>query len=153
IAARMGLAALALIVAFAGVIWPAWLSDDAFISFRYAQNLVDGHGLVYNQGERVEGYTNFLWTLLAAGVLALGGDLAWWSHLAGGVLGLAIVLLRFVQAVRLLPPAWALLAALIGATSQSLLLYTARGSGLETGLFALLLLLAGMAYLGRSGEA
>lgn len=153
IAARMGLAALALIVAFAGVIWPAWLSDDAFISFRYAQNLVDGHGLVYNQGERVEGYTNFLWTLLAAGVLALGGDLAWWSHLAGVVLGLAIVLLLFVQAVRLLPPAWALLAALICATSQSLLLYTARGSGLETGLFALLLLLAGMAYLGRSGEA
>ncbi|MGD8860806.1 MAG: hypothetical protein PVI30_12420 [Myxococcales bacterium] len=40
--------------------------DDAYISFRYAQNLVDGHGLVFNPGERVEGYTNFLWTVLLA---------------------------------------------------------------------------------------
>jgi arabinofuranosyltransferase len=37
--------------------------DDAFISFRYAANLVAGHGLVFNPGERVEGYTNFLWTV------------------------------------------------------------------------------------------
>src|SRR5215475_11087437 len=42
----------------------AWLSDDGFISFRYAANLVRGDGLVYNAGERVEGYTNLLWTLL-----------------------------------------------------------------------------------------
>jgi len=50
----------------------AWLCDDAFISFRYAQNLVSGHGLVFNVGERVEGYTNFLWTLLIAGGLSTG---------------------------------------------------------------------------------
>lgn len=42
------------------------LQDDAFISFRYARNLADGAGLVWNAGERVEGYTNFLWTLLLA---------------------------------------------------------------------------------------
>jgi len=48
------------------------VQEDAFISIRYAQNLVDGHGLVYNAGERVEGYTNFLWTLLLAGGLKLG---------------------------------------------------------------------------------
>ncbi|TGK14380.1 hypothetical protein [Leptospira stimsonii] len=41
-----------------------WISDDAFISLRYAKNLADGKGLVFNVGERVEGYTNFLWTLL-----------------------------------------------------------------------------------------
>ncbi len=48
--------------------------DDAFISLRYAQNLVDGHGLVYNPGEYVEGYTNLSWTLLLAGLLAAGLD-------------------------------------------------------------------------------
>ena len=32
----------------------AWLCDDSFISIRYAQNLLDGHGLVYNAGEHVE---------------------------------------------------------------------------------------------------
>ena len=38
-----------------------WLADDAFISFRYSRNWANGEGLVYNAGERVEGYTNFLW--------------------------------------------------------------------------------------------
>lgn len=48
------------------------LVDDAFISLRYARNLVEGHGLVFNPGERVEGYTNFLWTIFAAGAIGLG---------------------------------------------------------------------------------
>lgn len=43
-----------------------WLDDDQMISMRYARNLIEGHGLVYNPGERVEGYTNFLWTLVMA---------------------------------------------------------------------------------------
>ena len=50
-----------------------WLTDDAFISFRYARNLLEGHGLVFNPGERVEGYTNFLWTLELAGIWGLFG--------------------------------------------------------------------------------
>lgn len=46
--------------------------DDAFISYRYAKFLAEGHGFVWNIGERVEGYTNFLWTLLLAAGLKLG---------------------------------------------------------------------------------
>jgi hypothetical protein len=48
------------------------LCDDAFISLRYARNLAEGNGLVYNAGERVEGFTNFLWVLLEAVLLRLG---------------------------------------------------------------------------------
>lgn len=44
-------------------------TDDAYISFRYAENLVQGHGLVFNAGEFVEGYSNFLFVLLAAALL------------------------------------------------------------------------------------
>lgn len=44
----------------------ARIQDDAYISFRYARHLAQGQGLVWNIGERVEGYTNFLWTLLLA---------------------------------------------------------------------------------------
>ena len=50
-----------------GVRW-FWLDDDQMISMRYARNLVDGHGLVWNPGERVEGYTNFGWVMLMAAV-------------------------------------------------------------------------------------
>jgi len=40
------------------------LFDDAMISMRYAENLVEGYGLVWNPGgERVEGFTNPLWVL------------------------------------------------------------------------------------------
>ena len=38
--------------------------DDAYISYRYSKNFVENHGLVYNQGEYVEGYTSFLWVIL-----------------------------------------------------------------------------------------
>jgi hypothetical protein len=146
-AARLGLAALCVLTAFAGVLWPSWLSDDALISYHYAQNLAAGHGLVYNVGERVEGYTNFLWTVLFAAIIALGGDSVAWSYLLGAALALAIVLLTYALGARLATAAVGLLAALIVATSQSLLLYTARGSGLETGLFTLLILAGAARYL------
>lgn len=42
----------------------AFGSDDAFISYRYAANMWAGSGLVFNVGEPVEGYSNFLYTLL-----------------------------------------------------------------------------------------
>ena len=43
------------------------LFDDAMISMRYARNLAEGYGLVWNPGEPpVEGYTNFLWTVYMA---------------------------------------------------------------------------------------
>lgn len=52
----------------------AWfICDDSFISFRYARNLIEEQGLVFNVGERVEGYTNFLWILELAGAWALLG--------------------------------------------------------------------------------
>jgi arabinofuranosyltransferase len=43
-----------------------WGADDAYIAFRYAKNLGDGRGLVFNAGERVEGYTNFLFVVLVS---------------------------------------------------------------------------------------
>ena len=43
------------------------LFDDAMVSMRYARNLADGYGLVWNPGgERVEGFTNPLWVLFMA---------------------------------------------------------------------------------------
>ena len=47
--------------------------DDAYISFRYARNFAHGHGLVFNPGDApVEGYSNFLWTVLLAPWAAAG---------------------------------------------------------------------------------
>lgn len=49
--------------------------DDAFITFRYAQNLAAGHGLVYNIGERILGTTSPLFALILSLPALLGLDL------------------------------------------------------------------------------
>lgn len=62
-----------------------FVCDDAFITFRYVRNLLRGEGLVWNPGEYVEGYTNFLWALELAATWALG----WRPESASAWLGLA----------------------------------------------------------------
>jgi hypothetical protein len=60
--------------------WHFTLLDDAMVSMRYARNMADGHGLVWNAGETpVEGYTNLLWTLWMSVVHAVGISPAWTS--------------------------------------------------------------------------
>jgi hypothetical protein len=56
----------------------AWILDDAYIYARYVDNLVHlGRGLVFNEGEYVEGYSSPLWCLLLAPIRAAG--LNWWT--------------------------------------------------------------------------
>ncbi len=76
-----------------------WTQDDAFISLRYARNLADGHGLVYNPGEHIEGYSNFLWTVLLSLPLRLGWDAIGVGHVVG-VLCLGATVLLTVRAAR-----------------------------------------------------
>jgi hypothetical protein len=46
--------------------------DDVFISFRYAENAARGLGWVFNPGERVEGFSNLLWTMLLTALARAG---------------------------------------------------------------------------------
>lgn len=71
------LASALMLVACAGAAAYAWTCDDATISLRYAANLAAGHGLVFNHGERVQGFTNPLWTLLLALGSLRGSHLGW----------------------------------------------------------------------------
>jgi arabinofuranosyltransferase len=52
--------------------------DDVFISFRYAEQVFRGHGYVYNVGEFVEGYSNWLWVTILVGFARAG-----WNQSAG----------------------------------------------------------------------
>jgi hypothetical protein len=119
---------------------PDCLSDDAFISFRYARNLATGHGLVFNAGDPqpVEGYTNFLWTLLLAGTTVLGLDPEMAARILGLVAAMAAQLATFFLARTLMPRfplLWALPACLLAASS----FYTVEAiQGLETTFMAAL---------------
>ena len=77
------------------------VQDDAYISFRYADNYLAGHGLVYNIGERVEGYTNFLWIIvliLLKSVVDL--DYVVIARILGVAGGLSIILILYLFARR-----------------------------------------------------
>lgn len=61
------LSSLAVLLALSRLNYPLTGIDDANIYFVYARNLANGHGFVYNAGgERVEGFTSLLWTLISA---------------------------------------------------------------------------------------
>jgi arabinofuranosyltransferase len=137
-----------LVVALVATSWaliaaPTWTTDDAFISYRYAQNLIEGQGLVFNPGEHVEGYTNFLWVLWSAVGLLLGFAAESWSHAWGLTFYLCSILLLFLNQHLLYRrhglSRWPLPVAGLGAA-----LITDWGifatSGLETALFTFLLL-------------
>jgi hypothetical protein len=67
--------ALPLAAGVAAAIRSAWLSDDSFIPFRYVDQWMRGNGLVFNPGERVEGYSDFFWVVLLGVARRLGADL------------------------------------------------------------------------------
>lgn len=78
-------------------LWFSWFAvyqvDDAFIVYRYAGNLARGLGFVFNPGERVEGVSCFLWTLLLAPFVAAGLPLPVVAPVLTGLAGLATLLL------------------------------------------------------------
>jgi arabinofuranosyltransferase len=126
---------LAVLVAVAMV--AAWqlrfVQDDAFISFRYARNLAEGHGLVYQPGDRVQGFTNPLWTLLMVIPHALGWDVVVFSQLSG-IACLGVTVGVTYRLGRLLLGSWtrALVAVVVLVGTVS---FTAYGTGgLETSL-------------------
>ena len=138
------------LAAFAVTVWRASryaALDDAYISFRYAWNLVHGRGLVFNPGEVVEGYSNFLWTMLSAAALALGIDPVAASRAAGLALTLAAAAL-VVAALRERSRALAACAGVAVCLAPPIVRQATNG--LETALFTFLVTLG--LVLGAKGR-
>jgi len=126
-----------------------FLNDDAFISFRYADNLVEHGELVFNPGtgERVEGYTNFLWTILMAVVLWCGEDPALWSRILGVACASTtlIIVTAFITRLRNGRALSDILSAALLASAPAYACWSM--GGLETQLFTLLATLGWTRYL------
>ncbi|WP_141699015.1 hypothetical protein [Candidatus Thiosymbion oneisti] len=117
--------------------------DDAFITYRYAKNLADGHGITWNPGMApTEGYTNFLLVIFLAPFIDLGYDPLLVTRLLSyfSVFGMAVIL--FARAKRrygaTTPTAIMIASLILLAPSTSALCLT----GLETVVYALVLLVA-----------
>lgn len=113
--------------------------DDAYIYFRYAHNIAQGYGYVFNIGYPVEGTTSVTWTFLLVGLDILHVPMEVSVKILGGLCVGAILCLLAIEFYRRdAPISIALLA-------FSLLVFDRNFSlsmmvGLETGLYSLLLL-------------
>ncbi|MCB0951611.1 MAG: hypothetical protein KDB13_02530, partial [Microthrixaceae bacterium] len=131
-----------------------WTQDDAYISLRYARNLATGHGLVYNPGEFVEGYTNFAWTVLMAVPLKLGIDPVLFGHLVSIAFMVVTILALITLATRVFgSPLMGNLCGLVLLGNATFLWYGTGGleTQMQTALVTMVWLLA-LPVLRRSGK-
>ena len=131
--AAVGLGAHALLYPF--------ITDDAYISFRYAHNLAYHGELSFNLGDRVEGYTNFLWTVVLGLLLKVGLRPDITSRVLGFACGVAVMVLvylltRIYRGGR--RTGWDLLGAAMLAASANFAVWCS--GGLETQAFSALAL-------------
>ena len=145
---------IALLGVFAYLSW--FITDDAFIAFRYVRNFVEGHGPVFNPGERVEGYSSFLWVIVLAAIWKIFGlppdDIAQWLSVGytAGVIGLLLWWVRRDTALRHRGLAgWMALGLVCG--SANFAVWTS-GGGLETRQFTFFAMAAIIALAVHGGS-
>lgn len=119
------------------------LFDDAMISMRYGANWAAGHGLVWNVGERVEGYTNFGWTLVmgVCHLLPLSpAHVCLLIQILGAVIWIALLpaTAALARACRA-PPLAVVMAAALTVAQWNLIFFSMNG--MESGLLTLLVTL------------
>jgi arabinofuranosyltransferase len=91
-AAIVGISVLAaLILLIHSAYYFPFMADDAFISLRYSERLLEGQGLTWTAGERVEGYSNLLWVLGCAALGRLGFNLIVAARILGCATSIAAI--------------------------------------------------------------
>ena len=121
--------------------------DDSYIGFRYAEHLAKGFGLVYNVGERVEGYTDFLGVVALAGLAKTGVGLITGSKILALLLSLSTLLAAYLLCRAVSARRSPICGAALLLTATSTFFITSAITGLETPLFTALLCWALVAYL------
>lgn len=153
---RAAAPALAVVILALGL-WAAyvvrWYCDDIFITLRYAQQFLAGNGFVYNVGERVEGYTHFLWLVIITALERVGLDPVRVSVYGGLVSYLATIGVLLAASWRMAPRRASFVfpfAALALVANYECNIWAT--SGMETFFFAFLLALAFWLYFFSTGR-
>ncbi|MHB8997627.1 MAG: hypothetical protein ACYC63_20470 [Armatimonadota bacterium] len=98
------LGVLLMLFVFSALLFSSYTCDDSYITFRYAEHAARGEGLVFNPGERVEGYSNPLWLGLLVVALKLGLSVVGAAKVLGLLAGLGALLFSYGIVMRLLAP-------------------------------------------------
>ncbi|RPI17011.1 MAG: hypothetical protein EHM58_10705 [Ignavibacteriae bacterium] len=130
-----------------------FIQDDSFITYRYVKYFTEGHGLVFNIGERVEGYTCFLWVILLSFVKLLGFNFISLSQTLGIIFSLLTLYFTFRISTDIFPKGRSLLYNAVFSLGAVILLMSNGAfaywtvSGMETGMFGFLVTLGLYLYL------
>src|SRR4030095_10489577 len=130
-----------------------FIQDDSFITFRYVKNFTEGSGLVFNIGERVEGYTCFLWVILLSSLKSMGFNFINGSQTLGILSAIITLIFTYLISARFFPKekdsvyniVFTLIAAILLTANGSFAYWAV--SGMETGLFGMLITLGVFFYL------
>lgn len=74
----------------------SFIQDDTYISMRYAQNLAEGRGLVFNPNEKTEGFTSFLWVIILSLAYKLNLNPEQFSVIASTLSGALVIVLTYL---------------------------------------------------------
>ena len=79
------------------------IAEDAFITFRFAKNIANGHGFIWNIGETpVEGYTNFLWVVICALAMKIGFNVLLFSQIVGVLSSIGTIIFTYLFSIKIL---------------------------------------------------
>ncbi|MEE9573969.1 MAG: hypothetical protein V3W20_13020, partial [Candidatus Neomarinimicrobiota bacterium] len=79
------------------VVISAWLSDDAYITFRTIDNFINGFGLTWNVSERVQVYTHPLWMFILSAFYFITREIYFTSITVSILISIGAVLLLFYK--------------------------------------------------------
>ena len=136
------------------VVFLPFTIDDAYITFSHAKNLVDGHGLVFSRGTRVEATSSFLWAILVTPFEALLPQGALLGSKLLGVLSICGTLWAGILLIRELigTSSWtwplSLLYSFTIIANSSFITWSTYG--MENGLMAFLLMMAAVLFVRES---
>lgn len=123
----------------------AWVGDDAFITLRTVDNFINGYGLVWNVGEKVQTYTHPLWMFALSAVYFFTHEAFFTTITFSIIISLLVIWYLTVRNSRHLTVSLIVSSLLIG--SQAFIDYST--SGLENPLTHLLIILFSWVYFSQ----
>jgi len=119
--------------------WP-FTTDDAYISWHYAENFINGQGFRWHPGHNpIEGYSNFAWVIVSAAILKLGLPLIQTIKLFSTFCLFAALLCLYASVRKFVSPIVAVLPVYLFGHYHGLIWWTV--SGLETSFYVALVFL------------
>jgi arabinofuranosyltransferase len=134
-----------------------FVQDDTYITLQYAKNFATGNGLVFNIGEKVEGFTSLIWVMILGFAYKIGLNIESLSQILSvtfGAINLFLIYILFKEIAQnsinteneqFIGKVFALLSVLITALSGTY--YYWAVSGMETTLFTMFFLITIYFYL------